>query len=72
MSFKLRINIFRFLLLVALAVMVAPSCQKEPAPDPEPTETDPLASIKSYTYAIMNDIYYWYKEVIEQNGKNLK
>lgn len=73
MSFKLKINIFRFLLLVALAVMVAPSCQKEPAPDPEPTETDPLASIKSYTYAIMNDIYYWYKEVPKNiNAKPIK
>ena len=73
MNFKLRINIFRFLLLVTLAVMVAPSCQKEPTPDPDPTETDPLASIKTYTYAIMNDIYYWYKEVPKNiNAKPIK
>ncbi len=73
MSFKLRINISGILLLVALTVMVAPSCQKEPTPDPDPAETDPLASIKTYTYAIMNDIYYWYKEVPKNiNAKPIK
>ncbi len=73
MSYKLRINIFKILLFVFLAILIAPSCQKDNVPDPDPADADPLAKIKTYTYAIMNDIYYWYKDVPKNiNAKPIK
>ena len=39
------------------------SCTKDnPDPETEP-QVDPLASIKKYTFNVMTDIYYWYKDV---------
>lgn len=54
--------------LLPLALMffivqaILPSCKKEDAPDLK-EEVDPLAHVKKYTYDVMNDIYYWYKDV---------
>ncbi|HBZ24707.1 MAG TPA: hypothetical protein DEO54_00525 [Rikenellaceae bacterium] len=59
---KIRKQLLPLLFLMAVVLYIAPSCQKE-NPDPNGNETDPLAALKSYTYAIMNDIYYWYKGV---------
>lgn len=58
----------KYLLQVLTAILIslaAISCQKEDKKDPDKPETpyDPNANIKSYTLAIMNDIYYWYKDV---------
>ncbi|PKO99964.1 MAG: hypothetical protein CVU13_00195 [Bacteroidetes bacterium HGW-Bacteroidetes-8] len=59
---KIRKQLFPVLFLIASLLYIAPSCQKDEKPGPD-TETDPIAALKSYAYAIMNDIYYWYKDV---------
>ncbi|MDP3453130.1 MAG: S41 family peptidase [Bacteroidales bacterium] len=57
-------NLLSFLLLSAMLLFIATACQKEKNPDPIGNgEPDPLASVKSYALALMNDIYYWYKDV---------
>lgn len=60
--FRFRIPLMLILIMSASYIFV--SCEKENVPDDDPNvNVDPLASVKSYTYAIMNDIYYWYKDI---------
>ncbi len=48
------------LTLVSLILFsIITSCEKKETPSP----SDPLDPIKKYTLAMMNDIYYWYKDV---------
>lgn len=58
---SLLIKLLTPLLLLAL---LSAGCSKEPEENKkEPYVPDPLGVIKTYTSNIMNDIYYWYKEV---------
>ena len=68
--FKASLILISFL----IASFIPVSCQKDDNPNPDPNDqTDPLAAIKSYTYALMNDIYYWYKDVPKNiNAKPIK
>ena len=64
MSRKNRFKLVLLLLAVLTALYTNTSCQKDEIPDDDPPEeTDPLAAIKTYTYALMTDIYYWSKDV---------
>ncbi len=60
MLIKNKRKIFRLSTLLFVVALILFSCQKE---IPEPEEKDPIAPIKSYIYAIMNDIYYWYRDI---------
>lgn len=55
-------NLKQLVLLILLFVTIAatsPSCTKED----NPNNNDPISSVKKYTFNIMTDIYYWYKDV---------
>lgn len=58
---KKRVDLVVILFTILLFLV---SCKKIDNPEPEnPIEPDPLGIIKKYTYDLMTDIYYWYKEV---------
>ncbi|NCB19500.1 MAG: hypothetical protein EOM61_07770 [Bacteroidia bacterium] len=59
-------KLFPIVLLSLFTAALTISCTKEDKPEPEkpePEAPDPLGVVKKYAYDLMNDIYYWYKDV---------
>lgn len=52
-----------FILLIFIVSTLSLSCTKDDKTGPTTDNSDPLASVKKYTFDIMTDIYYWYKDV---------
>lgn len=52
-----------FLLATIAVLAFNTSCNKTDSPTPEPDPNPELTKAKTYLYELMNDVYYWYKDM---------